>query len=74
VAIVDCSRKDDTLPSREFSTELPNAIKRQKNIIENASVDQAAYANALAVILGDLVRSTRSNSPSTEHAEIRPFR
>jgi uncharacterized protein YjbI with pentapeptide repeats len=57
VAILDCSRKDDTLASCDPSAESPNEIIQLRNMIDKASVDQVAYARALAVILGDLVCS-----------------
>jgi uncharacterized protein YjbI with pentapeptide repeats len=57
VAILDCARKGDTLASCDASTEPPDRVKKWQKMIEDASVDQATYAKALAAILGDLVCS-----------------
>ncbi len=58
VAILDCARQklgDTALASCNPAAAPPDSVKEWKKMIEAASVDQGAYAKALAAILGDLV-------------------
>jgi hypothetical protein len=57
VARLDCSLKNDTLASCDPGAASPNAVEQWKSMTEKASVDHFAYAQSLAVILGDLVCS-----------------
>ena len=55
VAILDCLPKDNTLASCDPSAEPPDAVTQWKKMVQDASVDQGAYAKALSAILGGLV-------------------
>jgi uncharacterized protein YjbI with pentapeptide repeats len=57
VSVLDCGAKDDTLASCDPAAAPPAAVQQWKKMIEKASVDDRAYAKALASILGDLVCS-----------------
>jgi hypothetical protein len=57
VAILDCARRGDDLASCDPVANPPDTVKAWKKMIEAATVDQGAYAKALAAILGGLVCS-----------------
>ena len=60
MAILDCARQklgDTALASCDPAADPPDSVKEWKKMIEAASVDQGAYAKALAAILGGLVCS-----------------
>jgi hypothetical protein len=67
VAILDCARKGATLASCDACADPPDAVKKWKKQIEDASVDQVVYAQALAKILGDLVCSKDSDRIDVLH-------
>ena len=74
VAILDCARKGDSLASCDPAADPPDSVKEWKKMIEAASVDQGAYAKALAAILGDLVCSNEADRIYVLRGLLRSYR